>query len=322
MNPDYVASFFGSEVPEFTELVSTHLLEIVDQTEDASLALISRLEDIERTSKDFARELSNQATELNTLTANSDAKLAESEGAFSDMVERFEAVIAAQRRDRESVESILSSLRVDDEVDEISTIARATNILALNTMIEASRAGPGSEGLTVIAAEFRDLSHKIARSAQAIGKTIVGIQTAINETIANQASVSEIRAYTDASSTLREAMGALRSDNDAVTSFSRELVESAQTSVKTVDSQLVETLSHVQFQDRLRQSVEAVVTAHRRLGELCAHAPQGSSLDEHVAEAIAALRSGYVSHEQRVKDEGLSTGDEDNKAGARAIELF
>lgn len=60
----------------------------------------------------------------------------------------------------------------------IGTIARRTNLLALNAGIEAARAGPAGRGFAVIAAEIKALAQKVHRATEDVGAQSAQLQAA------------------------------------------------------------------------------------------------------------------------------------------------
>jgi methyl-accepting chemotaxis protein len=61
--------------------------------------------------------------------------------------------------------------------DVIKTIAKKTNMLALNASVEASRAGEAGKGFAVVAGEVKQLANQSASSANDISQRIENIQT-------------------------------------------------------------------------------------------------------------------------------------------------
>lgn len=65
----------------------------------------------------------------------------------------------------------------------VSEIANQTNMLALNSAVEASRAGEYGKGFTIVANEIRKLADQSQQSAEKINLLVAGIQKSINETV-------------------------------------------------------------------------------------------------------------------------------------------
>ncbi|MEO0455908.1 MAG: methyl-accepting chemotaxis protein [Cyanobacteria bacterium P01_A01_bin.114] len=65
----------------------------------------------------------------------------------------------------------------------VSDFANQTNMLALNSSVEAVRAGEYGKGFAVVANEIRKLSDQSQQSAEKIGLLVAEIQKAINQTV-------------------------------------------------------------------------------------------------------------------------------------------
>lgn len=74
----------------------------------------------------------------------------------------------------------------------IDSIANQTNILALNASIEASRAGEGGRGFSVVAAEIRNLANSTKSSLQAVHKHVDNMNQLADEVSLSIDGVSEL----------------------------------------------------------------------------------------------------------------------------------
>jgi methyl-accepting chemotaxis protein len=73
--------------------------------------------------------------------------------------------------------------RIGEVVQLITGIAEQTNLLALNATIEAARAGEAGRGFAIVAQEVKALAAQTAKATDEIGKQILGMQSATQESV-------------------------------------------------------------------------------------------------------------------------------------------
>ncbi|MCR6631448.1 MAG: methyl-accepting chemotaxis protein [Magnetospirillum sp.] len=94
---------------------------------------------------------------------------------------------------RTLVENLVSaSDRISKIVGFIFTIAKKTNLLALNASIEAARAGETGKGFAVVAGEVKALANQAEHATDEIGQQVDTVQQVARATAEAIASISEI----------------------------------------------------------------------------------------------------------------------------------
>lgn len=103
------------------------------------------------------------------------------------MGENLERMFALEQQVGEIAEQMLQLSEQATQIGSISQLvsdlANQTNMLALNSSVEAVRAGEHGKGFAVVANEIRKLADQSQRSADKIGVLVADIQTAINSTV-------------------------------------------------------------------------------------------------------------------------------------------
>ncbi|MEW4448790.1 methyl-accepting chemotaxis protein [Qipengyuania sp. JC766] len=84
-----------------------------------------------------------------------------------------------------------SALRIGDVVELIHSIAKRTNLLALNASIEAARGGEAGRGFAVVAAEVKELAAQTSRATEDIADQIKGMQASTGDSVAALKSIGD-----------------------------------------------------------------------------------------------------------------------------------
>ncbi|MEV4346198.1 methyl-accepting chemotaxis protein [Actinoplanes sp. NPDC049596] len=317
-------------VPEFCEIVDAHLNDVIEQTGEAAEAIVGQMLKIDS----MAEVMAGDVARLAGTVGRTESELAQVGASNAQLVDRL--VRYFLYRD-EQVRSLVDEMRgLKQHVTQIEEVSKATNILALNAMIEAVRAGDAGEGFAVVADEVRKLATRSSKAANDIGSTIADLTARLDAVLTDDSnfdeSVQPEQAAGDTAMTrrLNGIAQAQREMSEMVAGILHDTVDAAQQVQQSSDALTGETtgaVGHVQFQDISRQMLEHVAEAvgevKRQVEDTIGYAEGGLPAEVVTGRIISveALRSRHVMSRQRVthgEQAGLAAAVDDTPI----IELF
>jgi methyl-accepting chemotaxis protein len=304
----------GSLTDSEREIVA--VIEQIDQLSSQSSQQMRRIVESIQSGKKLDDVTQNRAADNRQIIAMLETQL---QGQVEELQCNFERI--------QEMASEVSSLT--PLIDVISTIAKRTNLLALNAEVEAVRAGEAGRGFTVVANEVRELSKQTANAAANIARKInTAADKVAGEMDAARATL-KIRKSTNDFHKLIADLEEMQQQFSAGIRLLLETLDSVEAGHQEIVERLSQALGHIQFQDVMRQRLEHVQTA---LCEMREHL-QGLArkLDDHdwnghldrtFKEILAAHLSHYRMASQTATHLAVAGGIADSDHDRPAIELF
>jgi methyl-accepting chemotaxis protein len=175
--------------------------QLINGISTSSLQTFSTIEQQERVANQQAASVNETTTTMDELKAScrqsseqakaaavaAQQALALAENGTQAVGETLEGMFTLEKKVGAIAEQIVNLSEQASQIGSISQIvsdlANQTNMLALNSSVEAVRAGEYGKGFAVVANEIRRLSDQSQKSAEKINLLVSNIQKAINSTV-------------------------------------------------------------------------------------------------------------------------------------------
>ncbi|HBL62846.1 MAG TPA: methyl-accepting chemotaxis protein [Cyanobacteria bacterium UBA8803] len=181
--------------------LSNLIKHLVHAISTASQQIFSTLEEQERVASQQAASVNETTTTMDELEASSRQSAEQAKAAVAAAQQALQLTQGGTQAVGETLEGMFTLekkvgaiaeqiVRLSEQANQIGSIsqlvsdlANKTNMLALNSSVEAVRAGEHGKGFSVVANEIRKLADQSQRSAEKISLLVSEIQGAINSTV-------------------------------------------------------------------------------------------------------------------------------------------
>lgn len=225
------------------------------------------------------------------------AVLAGCDARLRQLLRHFEGIVHSHDEMLSTVQTLAgASVSLREMADDVSRLARQTNLLSINAAIEAARAGDSGRSFAVVAGEVRRLSSESGETGRRIGSQVSQFSKTVEQAVgqAQRTVEADTRTVRAGESTVNEVVAMV---DGTVGQLQQRAVEQRESGLR-VKAQVEQLIGALQFQDRVNQILDqlhqSMSSASTTLGEAL---DKGEPPDAGHWQAL--LSAGYTTHEQR-----------------------
>jgi methyl-accepting chemotaxis protein len=306
---------------ELDAQLMVQLCRAVGLSEQSALGFIGRVGGLRELSAKLIRYLEHARTQSEAMQAG-----IEQNGRVIKELATFVQTLPPQiAQERDLLGRLVREVKgLSEMTDEIRSIARQTEILAINAAIEAARAGENGRGFAVLAGEVRRLATKANGSAAKINQDIARLVRTVEVSYSG-----EIETRTRHNASEAERLGRLTLALDESFVDMRQFYDMLMTAVTRhnteLDTGIGLLLDTAQYQDVFKQIVDraqpAMDSRNAVLADLIARLRSGRRDTDDIDAQAQALAPEYLVQEALHRDPDAAAGAAPGVPAPR-IELF
>lgn len=295
----------AQRMSQASALWSTHLGTAQEQMHEATQTLLGGFTTILQALDAIvspAGEAGDSAAEVDARAA----MLGSCERQLRELLDTFSHLVASRDGMLGSVRSLsTASQSLAQMAEDVSKLARQTNLLSINAAIEAARAGESGRGFSVVAAEVRRLSTESGTTGKNIADQVSQFGSRVRQALeqADAHAQRDAQAVNSSGQLVNDVIARVDSTVTDLNARASELRERG----ALVKAEVEQLMVAFQFQDRVHQILDQVRHSMAQAAERL----QGALAEGRVPDAReweALLTAGYTTDEQRQAGSGGAAG--------------